>query len=158
MRRKDREITNTEEIINILETAMILHLGLLDGEYPYVVPLHYGYEFKNDTIVFYVHGANEGHKIDLIRSDPNVCVELECNVEPISGGDIPCGYGSTYASIIGRGEAELLEDPAEKIHGLNTIMQHQTNRHFDFSPEMAAGVAVIKITAHHFTAKAKKAA
>ena len=44
LRRYDREITNLNEIEKILEKAEILHLGLLDEGYPYVVPLHYGYE------------------------------------------------------------------------------------------------------------------
>ena len=47
MRRKDREIKDTEDIINIVSRAKILHLGLLDEVYPYIVPLHYGYEFTD---------------------------------------------------------------------------------------------------------------
>ena len=46
MRRKDREVTDTGEILKTVDKAKILHLGLFDGAYPYVVPLHYGYEWK----------------------------------------------------------------------------------------------------------------
>ena len=42
MRRKDREITDREEIRAILERARVLHLGINAGGRPYVVPLHYG--------------------------------------------------------------------------------------------------------------------
>ena len=45
MRRKDREVSEISEILKIADSAEILHLGLFDGEYPYVVPLHYGYVF-----------------------------------------------------------------------------------------------------------------
>ena len=41
MRRKDREITESNDILKIVDEAKILHLGLFDGDYPYVVPLHY---------------------------------------------------------------------------------------------------------------------
>ena len=35
MRRKDREVTDLDEILGIVAVAKILHLGLFDGEYPY---------------------------------------------------------------------------------------------------------------------------
>ena len=41
-----------------------MHLGLFDEGYPYVVPLHYGYIFDGGKLVFYVHCANEGHKLE----------------------------------------------------------------------------------------------
>ena len=45
MRRKDREITDIQQILNIIDKCNILRLGLFDKDYPYVVPLHYGYEY-----------------------------------------------------------------------------------------------------------------
>ena len=156
MRRKDREITDIQEILQIVGTAKILHLGLFDGAYPYVVPLHYGYEHADGRLIFYTHSAAEGHKLDLICENPHVCVELECNVEPVSGGDVPCKYGSTFASVIGRGTAELAADEAEKIRGLQILMKHQTGRDFTFDGAMAARVEVIKVTLSDFSAKARK--
>lgn len=84
MRRKDREVTNIIEILQIIEKAKVLHLALFDADYPYIVPLHYGYEYKEGILIFYMHCAKEGHKLDLIRSNPNVCIEVESNVELIS--------------------------------------------------------------------------
>ena len=166
MRRKDREVTDINEIINIVDKAKILHLGLFDGNYPYIVPLHYGYEFADKgltdkkltdkELIFYMHGANEGHKTDLIKNNPSVCVELECNVEQVSGEDIPCRYGSTFASVIGRGKAEIVDDEQEKIRGLNLLMENQTGRKFNIDGNMAASVTVIKVTVSEFTAKARK--
>ena len=40
MRRKDREVTNIIEILQIIEKAKVLHLALFDADYPYIVPLH----------------------------------------------------------------------------------------------------------------------
>ena len=48
MRRKDREIKEISEVLDIVERAKVLRMGLFDGEYPYIVPLHYGYEYKNE--------------------------------------------------------------------------------------------------------------
>ncbi len=160
MRRKDREITAPEEIEAIIRKTRILHLGLHDGEFPYIVPLHYGYEQNEESgqYMFYMHGAREGHKLDLIRRNPHVCVELDCDEAIVSGGDIPCAYGAVYASVIGRGNAEIVEDEKEKIHGLELLMRHQTGREFAIAPQMASSVCVIKVTLIELTAKSRKPA
>ena len=46
MRRKDREVTDIGEIENIIEKAKIVHVGMVDGNAPYVVPMQYGYVFN----------------------------------------------------------------------------------------------------------------
>ena len=155
MRRKDREITGTDNILNIVDKAKILHLGIFDSGYPYVVPMHYGYEYADGDLVFYMHCAKEGHKLDLIRTDPNVCVELECDTELISGGENPCAYGSAFASVIARGRAEIVSDGQEKVKGLVLLMNNQTGREFEISSRMASTVEVIKVSASDFTAKAR---
>ena len=156
MRRADREVTEIGEILQITEKAKILHLGLFDEAYPYIVPLHYGYEFRDDALVFYLHCAKEGHKLDLIRKNPLVCIELECDIELISGDAVPCSYGSTYASLIGRGRAEILTEEQKKIKGLKLLMLNQTGREFEIDGKMASSVDVIAVTVSEYTAKARK--
>ena len=75
-----------------------MYLALFDADYPYIVPLHYGYEYTEGILIFYMHCAKEGHKLDLIRSNPNVCIEVESDVELISGGDVACKYGISLPS------------------------------------------------------------
>lgn len=155
MRRKDREVTKIEDILRIIKEAKVLHLGLYDGEYPYIVPLNYGFEYKDNQLVFYVHSAKEGHKIELIKKKPEVCIELECDVEPVSGGEAACKYSSSYSSVIARGRAELISAPAEKVKGLNLLMSTQTGREFEINEQMAASVEVIRIIVDSFTAKSR---
>jgi len=156
MRRSDREIKDKEKILEIVSKAKVLHLGLFDGKYPYVVPLHYGFEIKDGKFVFYMHSATEGHKLDLIRENPNVCVELESDVSAVSGGEIPCKYSSNYASVIGRGEARIAEGVQEKIKGLKLLMSNQTGRSFEIDEKMTSGVEVIKVVIESLTAKARQ--
>lgn len=82
MRRRDREVTDFNEIIHILDSGKVLHLGLVDQGKPYIVPMNYGYVMENDKLVFYVHGALEGRKLDIIRSNSDCCVQIECDVQP----------------------------------------------------------------------------
>lgn len=158
MRRKDREVTSSEDVDTIVKKARILCLGLSDDIYPYVVPLHYGYE-KNPSgqYIFYMHSAKAGHKLDLIRKNPNACIELDCDERIVSGGDVPCAYGALYSSVIAQGRAEIIDEAAEKIHGLKLLMENQTGRGFEIDEKMAGSVAVIRFTAINMTAKARKA-
>ncbi len=59
MRRKDREITDIDKIETIIASARYMHLGMFDGEFPYIVPLHYGYQMENGKLTFYVHCAKK---------------------------------------------------------------------------------------------------
>ena len=97
MRRQDREITDRGEIRAIVERAKILHLGLNDEGRPYVVPLHYGVEWAEELPVFYVHGAKEGRKLDLLRRDGRVFVEIDAAGALVPGGETPCRYGAVSA-------------------------------------------------------------
>lgn len=153
MRRQDREVTDMKEILWIVDKAKILHLGMMEEKYPYVIPMHFGYAYEQGRLVFYLHCAREGHKLDVLRKNPNVCVELETDVELVPGGDVPCQYGAAFASVIGRGTAELVEEEEEKIKGLKLLMKNQTQRDFSFDSKMAATVAVIKIVTEEVTAK-----
>ncbi|MBQ2062022.1 MAG: pyridoxamine 5'-phosphate oxidase family protein [Oscillospiraceae bacterium] len=157
MRRSDREVKDIHGVLQIVSKAKILRLGLFDGEYPYLVPLHYGYEYAEDMheLIFYMHSAKDGHKLDLIRKNANVCIELDCDIELVSGGDNPCKYGAAYASVMGKGRAEIVEDEQEKIKGLMLLMKNQTGREFEIDAGMAASVAVLKASLAEFSAKSR---
>lgn len=107
-------------------------------------------------IVLYMHCAKEGHKLDLIRANPLVCVEIENDIETVSGGEIPCEYGSTYSSVIARGKIRVLDNPGEKIHGLNTLMKHQTGKSFEIDESMSGSVEMLEFVSDSFSAKSRK--
>lgn len=156
MRRKDREITDRNEIQRILQDSQVLRLGLMDDQYPYVLPLHYGFEFVGEELFVYMHTAKEGKMHDLVLENPASCIEIDNQVETISGGENPCRYSSTFASVIARGKIRLVEDVEGKIHGLKRLMFQQTGREFEFSREMTEAVAVWCFKADNYTAKEKK--
>lgn len=156
MRRSDREITDKNKIIEILDKSKIIHIALQDGDYPYVLAMHYGYEFVDEKLVFYMHGALEGHKLDLIAINNKIGYELDCDVELAPGGEVACDYGSYYASIIGKGIISILDDAEEKIHGLKVLMKNQTGREFEINEKMAQAVAVIRVETVEYSAKSRK--
>lgn len=150
--RREREITDINEIKEILDKAMVVHVGMIDEDEPYVVPMNYGYTLENDELCLYLHGAVAGRKIDIIKKNPKVFFELECDVSPFEG-EYACQYGTAYASVMGLGKAELLENTESKKQGLSLFMKTQTGKDFVFQDKMVSMVSVIKITATDFTAK-----
>ena len=154
--RREREVTDLNEIIQILDKCMILHLGLVDGDEPYVVPLNYGYTMEDGKLTLYMHGAKTGHKLDLIRANPKVFFEMDCDVHPFEGNHA-CQYGTTYASVMGRGVAHIIEDVEEKIKALNIFMKTQTGKDFEFNEKLVGVVSIIKVDVLDYTAKRRPA-
>lgn len=148
MRRKEKEITDAAEIEQIIKQARVCRLGLVDGNEPYVVPVCFGYE-KN---AFYFHCAPEGRKIDLIKKNNQVCVEIDDDVE-ISGAEKPCGWSAKYRSVIGVGRAHILEDEEDKIHGLAVIMWQFGERKPNIEFEKTDRTAVVRIDIENITGK-----
>ena len=175
MRRKDREVLGDENIAKIIEQCTTCHVAMIDDAnagLPYVIPLSFGYSLNSGVLELYFHCAHIGKKLDCIRKNPNVafsmCVENRIEIHE----EAYCKSGRFYASVVGQGKAEIVEDSAEKCRGLSLLMERQaagaahgsssaqpmqsTAPHkFQFTPEQAATVTVFKITSTNFTGKAK---
>lgn len=152
MTRREFEITDMNEIRAILDKCLIVHIGMIDGDEPYVVPLNYGYTMEDGKLTLYLHGATEGRKINIMRTNPKVFFEMNCEVTPFEG-KLACQYGTAYASIMGRGTAEVLENVEDKKKGLSLFMKTQTGKDFEFTDGMISTVSVMKIHVSEFTAK-----
>ena len=152
MTRREREITDIEEIRGILDRAKIVHVGMIDGNRPYVVPMNYGYTLNDGKLTFYLHGAMRGRKLDVIRANPNVFVEIDTDIVPFEG-EVACKYGLCYSSVMGEGVAEIVENTELKKEALSIFMKTQTGKDFEFNDKMVSVVSIIKINISEFTAK-----
>ncbi len=150
--KREREVTDLSEIIRYLDTAKFLHLGLVDGDEPYVVPMNYGYTMEDGKLTLYLHGATRGRKLDVMRANPKVFFSLECDLQPFEG-TVACKYGMAYASVMGCGVATILEDVEEKKKGLSILMKTQTGKDFEFNDKLSGVVSVIRIEVSAYTAK-----
>lgn len=150
--RREYAVTDAQEIIGILDRGKIVHVGMVDEGKPYVVPMNYGYEFENRELVLYLHGATAGRKLDILRAQPHVFIEIDTDIVAFDG-KLACQYGVSYSSIMGEGVAQIVENMDEKKHGLTVLMKTQVGKDFVFTDKMANVVAVIKIRVADFTAK-----
>lgn len=152
MTRRERQVTDEAFIRHILDTAKIVHLGMVDGDEPYVVPMNYGYVLEEGKLTLYLHGARRGRKIDVLRENPKVFFEMECDVRPFTN-EVACKYGMAYSSLMGNGRAVIVENVAEKQKSLTLLMQTQAKKTFAFTEKLADVVGVIRIDVERFTAK-----
>ena len=157
MKRKDKEITDIRDKINLIKKCKVCRIGLSENNKPYIIPLNYGYDFQNNTLTLFFHSAKEGKKMDIIKKNNNACFEVDCDNQLIEA-EKACKYSYAFKSIIGFGKIIFFEDVNEKIYGLNKIMQHQTGKEdvFTFSPNEMKNVAVYKMVVEEFTGKQKK--
>ncbi len=122
MRRKDREVSDINEQLGILERCDIVRLGLLDGGQPYIVPLNFGFDVLGDKITLYFHSAREGRKVDIMKTNPKVCFQCDCSMTLIKGA-APCAWSAEYESLMGLGEIIFIERPDEKRLAMDAIMR-----------------------------------
>lgn len=155
MRRKKRQVTDVASIKNLVEKSQVVRIALNGEEYPYVVPVNFGYEWNEEKLTLYVHGANEGKKVSMIKTDPKVAVEMDGNHKLVEGMRNAAAYSYAYQSLIGFGKAELLEDLVERRKALHLLMDHAAKgAEYDEIPEgMLKRTGIIKIILDSYTMK-----
>ena len=152
MTKRERQVTDPKQIMDIMDAGKVLHLGLAVNDEPYVVPMNYGYTTENEKLVLYLHSAVRGKKLDMIRANPKVFFEIDCDWIPFEGR-VPCQYGLAYSSVMGKGIARIVEDVEEKKKAMSILMKTQTGKDFSFEDRLVSVVAVIRIDVEDYTAK-----
>ncbi|MGI5818048.1 MAG: pyridoxamine 5'-phosphate oxidase family protein [Armatimonadota bacterium] len=140
MRREDRRIDESEVIEEILRRATVLHLAMVDGDRPYVLPLSYGY----DGGAIYLHSASEGRKIEVLRAAPRVCFTVSIDTV-LNRGERPCDWSFRYRSVVGEGTVAFVDDGAEKRRGLDALMRQHGGRGGDYPPGTLDRTTVLRI-------------
>ena len=152
MTKREYKITDEAQIRDVLDSAKVLRLGIAVDNEPYIIPLNYGYTLENGELKLYLHSAVQGNKLDLLRKNPNVCFELDCDLIPFEGR-VACQYGLSFSAVSGRGRAVLIEDVEEKMEGMSILMKTQTGRDFEFNERLVSIVAVIRVDVTEYTVK-----
>ncbi len=150
MRRKQNEVTDINEIINIINNCDVIRVGMSVNNEPYIVPMNFGFEDG----CFYFHGAKEGHKINMIKVNPKVCFELDTDHRMIDGSDRACDWTMKYASVMGNGTMHIVEDPAEKREALDILMrQYGGKESYEYSDRMIERIGIMKLVVSDMVGK-----
>ena len=149
MRKKEREIIDKELLESIIRRTKVCRIAMSLDDIPYVIPVNYGY--KDNCL--YIHSAREGKKLNILKQNNKVCVEMDISDEIISA-DQPCKWSMKYQSVIGFGTAEIIDEPLEKIKALNVLMDHYSpGKLHDFQERLIDKLVIIKIHLKTITGK-----
>ena len=141
MRRTDKEIKDRQQIDAIIKKANCCRIGLVDGIYPYIIPVN----FVVNNNHLYFHSAKEGKKIDILRKNNSVCFEMDIEGE-IVGGQRACSWGMKYVSVIGFGQAFFIEDNPGKKKALDILMEKYAGRiGFSYADDELDKIIIIDI-------------
>lgn len=150
MRRTDRNLKDFQNILQQLNVCDVLHIGLNDDTYPYIVPVSFGIGVENNHAVVYFHSYNEGHKVDLIKKDPHVFIQAEILY---SYYDLPeTAVSCSYGSIMAKGIVE--EVPEEDLHyAMDLILTHCGYEGYSYSDDLFNSINMYKVVLHDLTAQ-----
>jgi nitroimidazol reductase NimA-like FMN-containing flavoprotein (pyridoxamine 5'-phosphate oxidase superfamily) len=148
MRRTDKEIADPGELRRILEGARVCRVAMVDGGKPYLVPLSFALD--GDDLV--LHSATSGRKLDVLRRSPSVCFEVEEGVETLVH-ELPCETTQRFRTVIGFGEAEIVEDAAERVRLLGLFGPRYGAPAAPMSGERIRSAVVIRVRVRELTGK-----
>jgi nitroimidazol reductase NimA-like FMN-containing flavoprotein (pyridoxamine 5'-phosphate oxidase superfamily) len=148
VRRAEKELTDRSALDALLLAAPTLFLSLADEGGPYVVPLTFGW----DGECLWLHSALEGKKVDLLRQSPLVGFALVAEQELVPG-DPACRWTMRYRSVRGKGVAEFITDPDQKVKGLECLMSKFAPGPYHFDEKSLARVLVIRVRITELSAK-----
>ncbi len=157
MNRRDLEITKQEDFRYVLEHCHSINVGMHDGEDIYILPMNYGYVLEEDKkLTFYIHSGKRGKKLELLRANGRISFEMDCDHQLIEG-EKPCQYGYAYVSMMGKGNAVIVEDVQEKQKALSILMSCLTGKEFEFTEKLTTIVEIIRIDVEEYTGKRRLA-
>lgn len=153
MRRKELAVTEEKAVDEIIQGCICFRLALPDGDYPYVVPLNFGYAREEGVPTFYFHSGPKGHKVTLCREKGRGGFELDRGLT-LKPNDKACDFSMAYQSVVGRGPILEITDPEEKTRALQVIMGHYSDRQdWTFPEKMLEKTCVFRLTAEEMTAR-----
>lgn len=127
MRKKSREM-DASWALEVMDKAPYITMSMTDTDgMPYAVPLSLA---RTDKETFYFHCATEGKKLDILRSNPFVCLSAVSKCKPTVGPK-DGSFTLEYKSAIAFGKSEVVVDEEEKKAALRAICQRFLPKHMD---------------------------
>jgi nitroimidazol reductase NimA-like FMN-containing flavoprotein (pyridoxamine 5'-phosphate oxidase superfamily) len=108
-----------ETVYSILDKALICHVGFVESEQPYVIPINFAR--VEDNIL--LHGARASRLLKHIEAGHPVCVEATL-VDGLVLARSVFNHSVNYRSVVLFGKGQPVEDEQEKLSALKAITEH----------------------------------
>ena len=148
-------MTDGAEMDEVLNNALVGHLGLCDEGAPYVLPMN----FATLNGALYLHSAREGRKLDVLEKNSRACFSVQTDMDLVTSPRA-CGWGMTYRSVLLFGTISVVESEEEKGESMMALMKKCAGPDFShvFTPSELASVTVLRLNWEERTGKARRPA
>ncbi|MBP0029977.1 pyridoxamine 5'-phosphate oxidase family protein [Roseofilum sp. Guam] len=106
-------------IEQILDEALVIHVGFIAQDQPFVIPMSYG----RDGDLLYIHGAVASRMLKNLEQGIEICVSATI-LDGIVIARSLFHHSMNYRSVMLFGRATLVDDEQEKLHALKVLSEH----------------------------------
>jgi nitroimidazol reductase NimA-like FMN-containing flavoprotein (pyridoxamine 5'-phosphate oxidase superfamily) len=154
VRLPQRGIYDRDAINQILDEALLCHVGFVSDGQPFVIPMNYG----RDGDVLYIHGSPASRMLRHLEQGVPVCITVTL-IDGLVLARSVFNHSMNYRSVIILGTAALVDDPAEKLAALRALSEHILPNRWDDSrqpneKELKA-TSVLRVPINEFSAKVR---
>jgi hypothetical protein len=154
VREPQRAVYDRATVNQILDEALLCHVGFVADGQPYVIPMSYG----RDGDVLYIHGSTASRMLRSLEQGVPVCITVTL-VDGLVLARSVFNHSMNYRSVVILGTATLVDDPAEKIAALRAISEHILPHRWDdsrqpYDKELKV-TSVLRLPIHEFSAKVR---
>lgn len=151
--KRERGRYDAREIFDILDQAIVAHVGFIDDGRPVVIPMIFG---RDDDRLF-LHGARKGRITSTAAGEP-VCITVTL-VDGIVVARSMFDASMNYRSVVIHGHARELDNDADRMHALRCISEQVLPGRWDevrapFEKEVK-GTSVLEVTIDAASAKVR---
>ena len=105
-------------IYNILDEALIAHVGFVNDGQPFVIPMAYGR--KDDFL--YLHGSPVSRLLKTLQQGIDVCISVTI-LDGLVVARSLFHHSMNYRSVVLFGKAKLVEDENDKMSALKALTE-----------------------------------
>lgn len=143
----DRPLIN-----QILDEALVVHVGFSMNNQPFVIPMGFG----RDGDRLYLHGASASRMLNHLEQGVDCCVTATLLDGLVIARSL-FHHSMNYRSVVLFGRAVLVEDDDEKMHALKVLSEHMVPGQWDYArkptPPEVKGTMVLSFPLEEGSAK-----
>ena len=118
-RLPERGAYDRETLDEILDEALICHVGFVQDGEPVVIPTIHARD--GDTIYF--HGSPASRMLRLMKEGADICVTATI-VDGIVAARSVFHHSMNYRSAVVFGRARMVDDEVERLHAMEMVTEH----------------------------------
>ncbi len=154
VREPQRAVYDRDAANQILDEALLCHVGFVADGQPFVIPMSYG----RDGDMLYIHGSTASRMVRNLEQGAPVCITVTL-VDGLVLARSVFNHSMNYRSVVILGKATVVDDPAEKLAALRAISEHILPHRWDdsrqpYEKELKV-TSVLRLPIHEFSAKVR---